>query len=191
MSPSMEKALPDTKGAQPLGQALFAQACARQRPSRESTEYRVGQEVKGRVCGVMHYGLFVRLPNGESGLVFQQEVCWPGEDFAYGLGEEVKVLVKAFKPGRGLALSIRATRTTEVFQAFIDSHPVGSVARGYIKSVVDYGLFVMLTPGVYGLLHVSSLPNIYVYGKASIGQPIKVQVVNIERANRRISLELA
>lgn len=191
MSPSMELLQGQLAEGRPIEMHEAGAAAPKKRPGRESTEYRVGQELSGRVCGVMHYGLFVRLPNGESGLVFQQEICWPGEDFNYGLGEEVKVLVQGFKPGRGLALSIRATRAVEVFKSFVDAHPVGVTVRGYIKSVVDYGLFVMVAPGVYGLLHVSSIPNIHVYGKASIGQAIDVRVVNVEHTNRRISLELA
>lgn len=160
------------------------------RKSRDTTEYVIGEELTGIVSGIEHYGIFVRLPNGESGLVFQNEICWPDEDIAYDLGDKVSVMVLGFKAGRGLALSIRETRVAAAFDDFTKTHAVGSVVKARIKSVKDYGLFVHLAPGVSGLLHVSAIPNIQIYGKFSIGESIEVCVVDIEQSTRRISLEL-
>lgn len=161
----------------------------RSRKSRDTTEYEIGTEISGVVCGIEHYGLFIRLPNGESGLVFQSEICLPGEDITYRLGDKVNVIAVHFKPGRGLALSIRETLTKAAFDGFIQDHPVGSIIQGHIKSVLDYGIFVTLAPGVAGLLHVSAIPDIHVYGKSSIGEPIDVRVDDIEISTGRISLE--
>ena len=162
----------------------------RHRKNRETTEYSTGMELQGLVSGIEHYGIFVRLENGESGLVFHNEVCWPGEDVSYSLNDTVKVMVMAFKPGRGLALSIRETQTLKAFETFSRQYPVGSQLYGQIKSVLDYGVFVTIAPGVSGLVHVSSIPNIKTYGKASIGTSLCVRVANIDQATRRISLEL-
>ena len=161
------------------------------RRSRDVTEYAVGMELRGVVTGIAHYGIFVRLPNGESGLVFQGEICWPGEAITYGIGARVNVLVMAFKPGRGLALSIRETRVKAAFTSFCDANDVGSTVVGQIKSLVDYGVFITLAPGVAGLLHISAIPDIRAYTKESIGQAITVRLVDIARDTRRISLELA
>lgn len=160
------------------------------RKSRDTTEYALGEVLNGYISGIEHYGVFVRLPNGESGLVFQNEICWPGEHIEYAVGSRVKVLVLAFKPGRGLALSIRETRTQEAFDGFVRDFPVGASLDGQIKSVLDYGIFVNLVPGVCGLLHVSEIPNIQAYGKHSIGQQISVRVGSIDIDQRRISLEM-
>lgn len=160
------------------------------RKSRDTTEYKVGEEIAGVVTGIEHYGLFVRLPNGESGLVFHNEICWPGQEITYGLGHRVKVLVVGFKPGRGLSLSIRDTLTQEAFEQFSKMHAPNSVICGQVKSVLDYGIFVILAPGVDGLLHVSTIPDIHVYGKSSIGEPIDVRVTSIDPETNRIALEL-
>lgn len=163
----------------------------RERKSRDETAYTVGQELAGVVSGIEHYGLFIRLPNGESGLVFHSEICWPGETIVPIVGEKVVVTVMAFKPGRGLALSLREPRVQATYEQFVSTYPVGSTVTGQIKSLVDYGVFITLAPGIAGLLHVSSIPNINVYSKESIGQDIAVKVMDIENATRRISLELA
>ena len=160
------------------------------RKSKDVTAYQIGDKLTGVVSGIEHYGLFVRLPNGESGLVFHNEICLPGEDISPRLGEQVSVVVIGFKPGRGLALSIRETRVKAAFDAFLKECSVGTAVSGTVKSVLDYGVFVNLCPGVAGLLHVSAIPNIHEYGKSSIGDPIRVRVVNIEEATQRVSLEL-
>jgi small subunit ribosomal protein S1 len=158
---------------------------------KETTAYGIGEVIEGRISGVHDYGCFVRLPNGESGLVFKEQICWPGENISVVLGDEVVVRVLSFKPGRGLALSMREVRTNELFDKFIASHGEASVLKGQIKNVLDYGVFVIVAPGVCGLLHVSSIPKIQIYGRASIGQFIDVKIANIDTEVRRIRLELA
>lgn len=161
------------------------------RNNRETTEYKVGDELSGFITGIVHFGVFVRLPNGESGLVFKHEVAWPGEDITYGVGDKVSVLVIGFKAGRGLSLSIRQTRANKAFQEFVSEHQVGDTVVGKVKSIVSYGLFITLRPGVFGLLHVSSMPDIRNYSRDSIGESIKVRLVDINVPGKRITLEMA
>lgn len=161
------------------------------RRDKETTAYETGQVITGRISGVHEYGCFVRLPNGESGLVFRQQMCWPGQNISVELGDEVVVKILGFKTGRGLALSMREARTDELFDEFIASHGLGSKIQGQIKTVLDYGVFVIVAPGVCGLLHVSSIPHTQIYGRASIGQNIDVQLAGVDANQRRIQLELA
>ena len=163
---------------------------SRSRKSRDSTEYVVGTEIFGVVCGIEEYGMFIRLSNGESGLVFDSEICWPGENITHRLGERVKVLVLSFKAGRGLALSIREPRVKASFEAFKKNQPDGSCVQGHIKTVLDYGIFVTLAPGVTGLVYLSEIPSMDAYGKSSLGQPIDVRVISIDQTTNRISLSL-
>lgn len=158
--------------------------------NRESTEYSVGDELSGDITGVAQYGLFVRLPNRESGLVFTHEVAWPGEHVSHSLGDKVTVQVIGFKAGRGLSLSIKQPRAEKTFKDFISTHRIGDTITGTIKSVVGYGVFVTLQPGVFGLLHISSMPNIKMFDKDSIGNLIKVRLANIDFDSKRITLEL-
>lgn len=161
------------------------------RNNRDRTEYSVGDELSGQITGIAHFGLFVRLPNRESGLVFKHEVCWPGEDIAYGIGDEVTVQVMGFKAGRGLSLSIRQPRADRSFREFVTTHKVGDSIAGTVKSVVGYGVFVTLTPGVCGLLHVSAMQNHSAFDKQSIGAPIEVRIADIDIVSKRITLEMA
>jgi len=164
---------------------------SKRRNNRETTEYKIGDDLPGIITGFEHFGVFVRLPNGESGLVFKHEVTWPGEDISYAVGDKVNVQVIGFKAGRGLSLSIRQPRANKSFEEFISEHKVGDAVVGKVKSIVGYGVFVTLRPGVFGLLHVSSMPNLHAYSRESIGDSIKVRLVDINEAAKRITLELA
>lgn len=164
---------------------------SQRRNNRETTEYHIGDELSGFITGIEHFGVFVRLPNGESGLVFKHEVTWPGEDITYGVDDKVSVLVTGFKAGRGLSLSIRQTRSHKAFGDFVASHKVGDSVIGTVKSIVGYGIFVTLRPGVFGLLHVSSVPDIKAYNRDSIGRPISVRLLDINPDGKRITLEMA
>lgn len=148
-------------------------------------------EISGVVSGCAPYGVFIRLPNGESGLVGVNEVCWPGEKITYSRGDAVKIVIIGFKVGRGLALSIRKARIQIVFDEFLLSYPVGSIITGQIKTVLDYGVFVVLAPGVDGLLHVTQISDNKTYSKSSVGSNIKVRVIKIDNEAKRIALTIA
>jgi small subunit ribosomal protein S1 len=163
----------------------------RRSSQRMSTAWHVNDEVIGQVTGQADFGLFIRLPNGESGLVFTNEIRWAGQDTIYETGQKVKVVVTAFKPGRGLSLSIRKASIKDAFDTFLAAQSRDDRFTGRIKAIQDYGVFVTLSPGVDGLLHVSDLPDISIYGKASMGQPLDVQVVSIDEATMRVRLRLA
>jgi small subunit ribosomal protein S1 len=166
--------------------ALYAKA-----NNRETTKYAEGDVLAGYVSGVKHYGLFVRLPNGESGLVFNNEINWPGDDAQYHEGSQVKVVVRGFKPGLGLSLSIRWAAISDTYKHFNAFNSVGSVVPGRIKRIMDYGVFVSLTPGVSGLIHRSKLENFEDYSSKNLGEKVAVKIVSIEPDSRRIQLDLS
>jgi small subunit ribosomal protein S1 len=158
------------------------------RAHEETTAYAAGELVPGLIVSMVSYGLFVRMSNGETGLVHNTAICWPGEDIAFGIGDRVNVKVLGFKPGKGLALSIREARRHAIFLSYTMKCMVGSTVLGQVKSVRDYGVFVTLAPGVFGLLHISQIEDITAFDRASIGQAIEVRVTGIDLERQRISL---
>jgi len=154
----------------------------------DTTAYAAGDRASGLIVSVARYGLFVRLSNGETGLVHTSAICWPGEDIAYAKGDRVAVKILGFKPGKGLALSQREARRDEIFELYAMRCEVGATVTGTVKSVRDYGVFVTLAPGVFGLLHISQIEDITAFDRASIGQAIEVRVIDIDLERQRISL---
>jgi len=163
------------------------------RRQRDTTEYKKGDVLRGVVCGEVGYGFFVELPNGESGLVHRKEISWPEESFACAVGDSLDVFVLGFRPGIGLSLSFRRARCDVLFDAFCADHHVGEVLGAKIKSIMDYGVFAFVAPGVSGLLHVEDFPksDTYNYAKSKIGDDVLVRITVINGTDRRISLEPA
>ncbi len=69
----------------------------------------------------------------------------------------------------------------------------GSVVSGRVRSLLDFGAFVELSPGVDGLLHVVDMSYSRI-GKASdvvkIGDELELKILKLDPATRKISLGL-
>jgi len=158
-------------------------------PVLRVSEYTHGQELSGWVLKVNDGGIVVSLPNTETGLVLRDEVSWRGYPKKFKKGDWVDVVVMAFKPEKGLFLSIRRANSAERIKAVYETVTVGAVLSGKIKSVKDYGVFVSVGPGVEGLCHVSHITDISAFDKHAIGQDVKVRVLEFIEAEDRIQLE--
>jgi small subunit ribosomal protein S1 len=80
----------------------------------------------------------------------------------------------------------------EMRQAILDRLSPGDVVEGKISNIVDFGAFVDLD-GMDGLIHISELSWTHVNHPSEvldIGQPVRVQVLDIDRERQRISLGL-
>lgn len=155
---------------------------------RES-EYTPGQELGGWILKVSPGGIVVTMPNSETALVLRDEISWPGYPVIYKQGSWVDVVVTAFKPDRGLFISIRKARSAERIKAVYETIEVGKIMQGRIKSIKDYGIFVTVGPGVEGLCHASNIPDILNIRKYSCGNSIDVRVLEFDPSNHRIQLE--
>jgi ribosomal protein S1 len=153
------------------------------------TAYEVNQDLQGLVTGFATFGLYIRLANGEAGVVFNDHISWPGEDISYQIDEVVAVRVLGFKKGRGLSLSIREVKADANHKNYAVLNAIGDTVSGRIKKVLDYGIFVTLAPGVDGLLHNSNNANYLDYSKSSIGLTIDVKIKARNDALLKITLE--
>lgn len=83
----------------------------------------------------------------------------------------------------------QAQRSQEAFAGLRE----GSVVRGRVRSIMDFGAFLELQPGVDGLLHIADMSYARV-GKAGdvvkIGDELEVKVLKIDSAHKKISLGL-
>ncbi|NYG46419.1 hypothetical protein GGD67_003890 [Bradyrhizobium sp. IAR9] len=79
--------------------------------------------------------------------------------------------------------------TTGAWSDVFDKYPAGLVTKGQIVNLQPYGLFVEMSPGVTGLLHVSKLPRNYKNNeKFDIGAEIDVKIVSTDPPRRRMEL---
>ena len=153
----------------------------------------VGDTVEGTVKNVTDFGAFVDL-GGVDGLLHISEMSWGRVDNpkkVFHVGDELKVLVKDIRDTK-IALSLKFPETNPWVNAAED-FAVGNVVTGKVARMTDFGAFVELAPGVDALLHVSQISRNHVDKPSdvlSIGQEITAKVVDLNEAEKKISLSM-
>ena len=161
-------------------------------------KYPVGSRVKGEVVNVMSYGAFVKLEDGIEGLVHISEMSWtkrinhPTE--LVNIGDEVEVVVLGInKDKQEISLGMKQTQANP-WDRVAEKYPPGSVVKGAVRNLTNYGAFVELEEGVDGLLHVSDMSWTRKISHASEmlkkGDEIECQVLSVDENRKRIALGL-
>ena len=155
-----------------------------------------GQVVDGVVKNITEYGAFVDL-GGVDGLLHVTDMAWrrvnhPSEILT--IGETVKVqVVKINKDTHRISLGMKQLQN-DPWDSVEDKFPLGSVHKGRVTNITDYGAFVELEAGVEGLVHVSEMSwtkkNVHPGKIVSTSQEVDVMVLEIDTAKRRVSLGL-
>ncbi len=153
-----------------------------------------GQLIDGVVKNITDYGAFVDL-GGIDGLLHITDISWarinhPSE--VLSVGEKIAVIVLKYdKETSRVSLGLKQ-KSTDPWGSVEARYPVGMKGVGRVVSLADYGVFVELEPGVEGLVHVSEMswsrdlkhPSKIV----SVGDTVKIVVLNIDRKGRKLSL---
>jgi small subunit ribosomal protein S1 len=159
-------------------------------------KYPAGGKVKGKIVGVVDYGVFVELEQGIEGLVHVSEMSWnkkPTHPSKLAkVGDEVDVVVLDIKPSdRRVSLGIKQAQPDPWMQV-AEKYPVGTVITGKIRNIAEFGAFVEIEDGFDGLVHVSDvswterIKNPHEVFKK--GEEVTAKVLKIDPENRRVSL---
>src|SRR6478672_3354242 len=155
-----------------------------------------GEVVKGRVVNIEDYGAFLEIFPGVEGLVHVSEITWANtpinaKEF-FKLGDEYdSKVVTLSKEDRKMSLSIKQM-TEDPWNSIEIRYPEGSRHKGLVKNITPYGVFVELSPGIGGMIHISDLswlkrfnnPNEY----TKVGNDIDVVIMSIDKDNRKLQL---
>jgi len=152
--------------------------------------------VEGIVKNITEYGAFVDL-GGIDGLLHITDMSWgrfnhPSE--LLKVGEKIEVKVLKYNPEtERVSLGYKQTQVDPWAEAEAN-YPIGLRVSGKIVSVADYGAFVELAEGVEGLIHVSEMSwtkRIKHPSKVlNVGDEVECAVLDVDTANKRISLGL-
>ena len=153
-----------------------------------------GQLIQGVVKNITDYGAFIDL-GGIDGLLHITDMSWgrvghPSEMFNIGDKVEVSVLKYDRETGR-ISLGLKQ-KSADPWTGVASKYAVGTRVRGRVVSLTDYGAFIELEPGVEGLVHVSVMSWTHEVRHpsrvVSIGDQVEAAVLNVDQANRKISL---
>ena len=154
---------------------------------------KAGDTVTGTVKNVTDFGAFIDL-GGVDGLLHISEMSWGRVESpkkVFKVGEELQVLVKEINDTK-VALSLKFPESNPWVNA-AEKYAVGNEVTGKVARMTDFGAFVELAPGVDALLHVSQISRAHVEKPAdalSVGQEITAKVVELNEADKKISLSM-
>ena len=161
-------------------------------------KYFVGSEVQGTVVEVDSPGATLQLEDGVEGMVKREEMGWfnrsnihPSEIVKKGEKINVKILDISEEKGE-ILLSIKQTQSNPWTQT-PGKYKIGSIVRGKIDNIMDYGAFAELEKGISGLIHKSELADSWFEKPedvVSIGEELDLKVIKINKEKRQISLSL-
>jgi small subunit ribosomal protein S1 len=153
-----------------------------------------GQVLSGIVKNLTEYGAFVDL-GGVDGLLHVTDIAWrrinhPSEVLSVGESVEVKVIRFNTETQR-ISLGMKQLQE-DPWEAAKASFTIGSIVKGRVTNITDYGAFIELADGVEGLVHVSEMSwtkkNVHPGKIVSSSQEVDVMVLDIDMEKRRISL---
>ena len=159
-------------------------------------KYPVGSRVQGKVISLMDYGAFVELESGIEGLVHISEMSWTRKiahpSKILQVGQQVEVVVLNVDPGhRRISLGLKQIMANP-WEAAKDKYPVGSVVKGPVRNVTDFGVFVGIEEGIDGLVHISDLHWTKKIKHPSElfkkGDVVEAKVLGVNVENERFSL---
>jgi len=149
---------------------------------------------KGTVKNITDFGAFIDL-NGIDGLLHITDMSWgrighPSE--VLKVGQEIDVVVlDVNKEKERVSLGLKQ-KMTNPWDSIETKFPVGAKVKGKVVSLVPYGAFVQLEPGVEGLIHVTELSWTKRIAKPSDvlkpDQEVEAVVLGINREEQKISL---
>ena len=161
-----------------------------------SAELKVGDVVKGKVVVMADYGAFIEIAPGVEGLIHVSEMSWSqhlrsAQDFLK-VGDEVEATILTLdRDERKMSLGIKQMKN-DPWDKIEEKYAIGSNHVARVRNFTNFGVFVEIEEGVDGLIHISDLswtkkikhPSEF----TAIGAEVDVQVLDIDKDNRRLSL---
>ncbi len=155
----------------------------------------VGKVYTGTVKSMTSYGAFVDI-GGADGMIHISELSWskinhPSQ--VLNIGDTVEVYVKALDPEKKkISLGYRKEEDNP-WRKFEQDYHVGDVVHVKVVSVVPFGAFAQIVPGIDGLIHISQLSNHRVekvLDAVKPGDEVDAQIIDIDIEKQRISLSI-
>lgn len=155
----------------------------------------VGMEIQGKVVNIINQGVFIDL-GGLEGFIPISELSWgrinhPGDVLSQD--QEINTKIINIEGGEKVTLSLKAV-TPDPWDSVAKKYSSGSQVSGKVASLMDFGVFVQLEPGVEGLVHVSEITwtKRFRHPKEVVdtGSIVDTVVLDVDQENRRISLSL-
>jgi len=177
------------------GGKLILSEKAAESDRRESSleKLEIGQKVKGKISGIVKFGVFVTF-EGLEGLVHISEIAWGHvkDPHDYGrLGDEIDVLVIGKEKDK-ISLSMKRLVPDPWIEA-TKKYKVDNVVEGIVSRLTPFGVFVKLDEEINGLIHISEITdeeNADLSKIMNVGDKVKAKVITIDPEEHRVGLSI-
>ncbi|MBM4315207.1 MAG: 30S ribosomal protein S1, partial [Deltaproteobacteria bacterium] len=161
-------------------------------------KYPINSIVEGRVVNLTDYGVFVEIEPGVEGLIHVSEMFWTREirhpSKILSVGQRISVMILDINiDTKRISLGLKQT-TPNPWETLKEKYPEGSVIKGTVRNITNFGIFVGVEEGIDGLIHMSDISwKQRVKNPSEIfkkGQEIEAMVLNIDVEHEKFSLGL-
>jgi len=158
-------------------------------------KYKVGQKIRGTISSITDYGIFVELDKGIDGLVHVSDISWTKKisnpKDVYKKGEDLEVIVLSVdEKNRRIALGIKQLEQ-DPWDDISTKFSPGTVVKGKITNITNFGVFVEIDKDLEGLLHISEsgmAPDQKLETMFKVGEEIEVKVLRVDGVQKKIAL---
>ena len=163
-----------------------------------SQKYPVGSRIQGKVVSITNYGAFVELEKGVEGLVHISEMSWTRHikhpSKVVSIGDIIEaVVLNVNEEEEKISLGMKQIEE-DPWDGLAEKYPPGTVIAGKVRNLTSFGAFVEIEEGIDGLVHISDMSwTRRIHHPSEVvrkGETVKVQVLNIDTENKRISLSI-
>jgi small subunit ribosomal protein S1 len=160
-------------------------------------KFPIGTIIEGQVKNITDFGIFIGVDEGIDGLVHISDLSWikrikhPSELFKKG--DLVKaVVLNIDRDNERFSLGLKQL-TPDPWQSIPARYAPGTIIKGCVTSVTDFGIFLEVEEGIEGLIHVSEISKEKIESPKSIaklGDELEAVVLNVDTADRKIALSM-
>lgn len=158
--------------------------------------YKLGDEIEGKVSKITDYGVFVNLNNEMEGLIHNTEISWnaknPNPEKMFNVGDMIKTkIVEIDEEKYRVSLSYKRVQENP-WDSFKENHKTGDVVKGSVKKITDFGTFINLEGDIEGVVSQEE----YTWSplkedrkiNLEVGQEVEAVVLNVDVAQEKILL---
>ncbi len=156
-------------------------------------EYPEGSQVKGTVVARKRAGYVLEIAAGIDGFVPNEEIGWlKNTKQTLNIKDVVEGRVIGYDNDRKRVIMSVKDLIENPWKTLKEEHPEGSIVKGTIKNITDFGLFIDFGSFLDGLVRkndiswreeVADLNELY-----KVGDTVEAKILNIDEDKERISL---
>ncbi|MEW4490444.1 30S ribosomal protein S1 [Thalassoglobus sp. JC818] len=162
-------------------------------------KYPEGKSVKGVVRNLTNYGAFIELEEGVDGLLHVSDMSWTRKishaSEMLKKGDEIEcIVVSVDEERKRIALGLKQMSDDPWEARIPDQYQPGSIVKGTVTKITNFGVFVELEEELEGLLHVSEVTGgdeeKTVEDVVKVGDEIEVKILRVDTGDRKIGLSM-